>query len=504
MPLGKSMDCIIGLDLGTTNVKAALVNQLGEVLASAARGCAMRSPRPGWVEQEAEQVWQGAVECLRAVAGRATAVRVVGLCLSGAMHSLLPVDGQGTPLAPAMTWADQRAAEKVGVLRAQTDAHALYERTGCPLQALYHPAKLRWWVDEAPHIARQAALFAAIKDWALFRLTEAWMTDHSLASATGLQDTCQFKWDDEALRLAGIGPERLPALVSTTTLAGEITPGAARLTDLPAGLPVVIGASDGALANLGAGAASPGQTAITVGTSGAIRHVVSKPRFDRRERTWCYALGQGRWLAGGAINNAGLAVQWVRERFFPDLEGAEGYRQLMLQAERIAPGAEGVFLLPYFTGERNPHWDTQARALLSGLSFEHTRAHVARAVLEGVAFCLADVWEALSEAGGAEEAPSQVRLTGGVTQSPVWGQIVADVLGVSLTAVEAADASAVGAAMLGFHALQGLPLEQMAGRVQTGARYAPDPDRYAFYRRRHRLFQQLYRQLRAARRTNRA
>lgn len=488
------MDCMIGLDLGTTNVKAALVNQEGEVLASAARGCTMRSPRPGWVEQEAEQVWQGVVECLGAVAGQAIAARVSGLCLSGAMHSLLPVDAQGAPLAAAMTWADQRAAEKVGVLRAQTDTHALYERTGCPLQALYHPAKLRWWVDEAPHIARQAALFTAIKDWVLFRLTGGWMTDHSLASATGLQDTRQLKWDDEALRLAGVGQERLPTLVSPTTLAGEITPEVARLTSLPTGLPVVIGASDGALANLGAGAASPGQTAITVGTSGAIRLVVSSPRFDRRERTWCYVLKEGRWLAGGAINNAGLAVQWVRERFFPDLQGEQGYRQLMQQAEQVAPGAEGVFLLPYFTGERNPHWDTQARALIFGLSFEHTRAHIARAVLEGVAFCLADVWEALSE---AEESPSQVRLTGGITQSPVWAQVVADVLGVSLTAVETADASAVGAAMLGFHALHGLSLEQMAGRVQSGASYTPNPERHTFYRRRHRLFQELYRQLSA-------
>ncbi len=460
----------------------------------------MRSPRPGWAEQDVQEVWKGVMESLHALADQVPVEQFACLSLSGAMHSLLPVDKIGAPLAPAMTWADQRSAGKAAALRARTDAYALYERTGCPLQALYSPAKLRWWVDEAESIAGQAARFVAIKDWILFHLTGSWATEHSLASATGLQDITRLVWDEEALALAGVGTERLPPLVSPLALAGKITQEAASLTGLPAGLPVVAGASDGALANLGAGAAIPGQTVITVGTSGAIRHLVDRPRLDARERTWCYVLAEGRWFAGGAINNAGLAVQWVRERFYPELPGEEGFLKLLAEAAEITPGAQGVILVPYFTGERSPHWDSTARAVLSGLALGHTRAHIARAVLEGVAFCLADVWEALDVAAGVHEA---VRLTGGITQSHLWAQIVADVLGVRLVAVEAADASAVGAAMLGACALEGIPLEQIAARtgssLQKGTLYTPDQDRTAFYRGVHRAYQDLYQGLAAIR-----
>lgn len=483
------MELIIGLDLGTTNCKAVAMGPAGEVAASAARGYAMRSPRPGWAEQDVQEVWEGVVESLRSLASRAPVGEIAGLSLSGAMHSLLPVDKDGAPLGLAMTWADQRSAGKAEALRARTDAVALYQRTGCPLQALYYPAKLRWWVEEAESVAGRAAKFVAIKDWILFRLTGSWATDHSLASATGLQDISRLVWDEEALALAGVGAERLPALISPLEQVGKITPKAAQLSGLPAGLPVIAGASDGALANLGAGAALPGQTVITVGTSGAIRHLVDRPRLDPRQRTWCYILAEGRWFAGGAINNAGLAVQWVRDRFYPELPGEEGFLKLLADAAGIAPGAEGAILVPYFTGERNPHWDSSARAVLSGLALGHNRAHIARAVLEGVAFCLADVWEALNVAGDVHEP---VRLTGGITQSHLWAQILADVLGVSLVAVEAADASAIGAAMLGFCALEGIALDKMASGVQKGTLYTPDPARSEAYRHIHQAFQDLY------------
>jgi gluconokinase len=489
------MDILIGLDLGTTNCKAVALAETGALLATASCGYPLLLPRQGWVEQDAQAVWRGALSCLQELLRQVPVAQVAGLCLSGAMHSLLPVGAEGVPLAPAMTWGDQRAAAKVSLLRSRCDPLALYQRTGCPLQALYHPAKLRWWVDEAPQVTGQAARFVAIKDWVLNQLTGCWITDFSLASATGLQDTHRFTWDEEALVLAGIEAGLLPRLVSPTQAAGGLTPAASRQTGLPSGLPVVAGASDGALANLGAGAHQPGQMVITVGTSGAIRCLVDRPRFDPHERTWCYVFGEGRWFAGGAINNAGLAVQWVRERFYSGLEDHLGFQQLMEEAAGVAPGAEGVVLLPYFTGERNPHWDSKARAALFGLSLEHARPQIARAALEGVAFCLADVWEAVEGAGaiGAGELLEPARLTGGITQSPLWVQIVSDVLGLPLAPVEAADASAAGAAMLGYHALQGRSLQSLAGGVQAGSVILPDPERQAFYARKHRAFQELYR-----------
>ena len=484
---------VIGLDLGTTRCKAVAVAPSGAVTASATSAYPLRSPQAGWAEQQAAEVWQGAAIALRELCAQVPAEQLAGISLSGAMHSLLLVDAAGEPLAPALTWADQRAAPQARALRLQADPHALYQRTGCPLQPTYHLAKLRWWNEAAPEIARRAAYYVTLKDWVLWRLAGCWATDLGMASSTGLFDIHRLAWDPEALTLAGVTAQQLPGLVSPAQIAGAITAAAVADTGLPAGLPVVPGTSDGGTANLGSGAVSAGQSVITMGTSGAVRRVVAQPLLDRAERTWCYVLVEGRWFAGGAINNAGLALQWVRERFYPDLAGDAGYERLTADAAGIAPGAEGVRLLPYFTGERSPHWNPEARALLSGLGLAHTRAHVARAVLEGVAYCLADVWEALNTEASAL---GQVRLTGNVTHNPVWAQIVADVLGVSLFADEAADASALGAALLGHLALGHLQRLEDAGAALPPSRaYNPDPARHAFYQTEHRVFQDLYRRL---------
>jgi len=252
-------------------------------------------------------------------------------------------------------------------------------------------------------------------------------------------------------------------------------------------MPVIAGAGDGGLANLGSGAIQPGQSVITVGTSGAVRRIADQPRMDEAERTWCYLLLQGRWFHGGASNNAGLAVQWVRERFYPDLPGSAGYEALFADAQAIPAGAEGVIVVPYFSGERNPHWDPSARGLIHGLAYEHDRRQVARAVLEGAAFCLADIWNAIGP--GVEP----VLLTGMINSRPGWAQIVSDVLGLRLAGLEAADASVVGAAMLGHFALGSVSsLEEIAATSQPTVSYEPDIQRHELYARTHQIFQALY------------
>lgn len=484
---------VIGLDLGTTRCKVVAIAPSGAVAASATSAYSLHSPHAGWAEQEAAEVWQGAATALRALCAQVPAQQLSGISLSGAMHSLLLVDGAGEPLAPALTWADQRAAPQAGALRLLSDVHSLYQRTGCPVQSIYHLAKLRWWNEVEPGLARRAARFVTLKDWILWRLADRWATDVGMASTTGLFDIHRLDWDTDALGLAGVTAGQLPGLVQPAQTVGAVTRSAAAATGLPPGLAVVPGTSDGGTANLGSGAVRAGQSVITIGTSGAVRRVVAQPLLDPAERTWCYVLVEGRWFAGGAINNAGLALQWVRERLYPDVPGDAGYERLSEDAAGIAPGAEGVRLLPYFTGERSPHWDPDARALISGLGLAHTRGHIARAVLEGVAYCLADVWEVLN---ADAPVPGEVRLTGNVTHNPVWAQIVADVLGVPLLADEAADASALGAAMLGHLALGHLArLEDAVAALRPGRVYEPDAARHALYQAEHREFQALYRKL---------
>jgi gluconokinase len=479
---------IVGLDLGTTSTKAIALSPDGEVQATASAPNRIFSNSPGTAWQDPREVCRSAFTALADLSLKIPVVDALGICLSGAMHSLFPCGPDLEPLLPATTWADVRAGEIAKKLRRLCNAAELYRRTGCPVQYLYHPAKLRRWIDESPELA--SARFSAIKDYVLYKLTGEWVTDLSLASATGLMDTHRFCWDAEALALGGISPNQLPMLIPPDRVAGTITREAAGLTGFPHGLPVIAGAGDGGLANLGSGAVRNGQTVLTVGTSGAVRRIAGEPKFDQDERTWCYLLLPGRWFHGGATNNAGLAVQWVRDQFYPDLPGAVGYDRLFDDAAAVSVGADGVVMAPYFAGERNPHWDAGARAAIHGLALEHTRVQVARAVLEGVGFCLADIWDALGENPLPEDA---VRLTGMINSRPIWAQILSDQIGVSLEGLEAADASAIGAAMMGFACLSpSMTLEGLAEKSRPTAFYAPDERNHAAYQKIKHNFRAIY------------
>jgi gluconokinase len=488
------MEFVIGLDLGTTNCKAVALSAQGRILAISSSSHEMLTPQTGWAEQDPRQVWHSAQEALKALVEQNPPGELAGLTLSGAMHSLLLVGSDDEPLAPAMTWADQRAATQAFQLKQRIDAPALYRRTGCPLVQIYHPAKLRWWIERAPELTRKSKLFATIKDYVLHKLCGVWLGDYGMASTMGLLEIHRFTWDNEALEISGVKPHLMPDLLWPSQLAGKLTDAASRLTGLPASLPVVIGTHDGGLANIGAGAAAQGDSVITIGTSGAIRRIVSQPLLDERQRTWCYVLAPDQWLAGGAINNGGLTLQWVREKFYADIPVDNGYAKLLAEAEVIPPGSDGLFLLPYFSGERSPHWDPKARAAILGLRLDHHRAHIARAALEGVAFCLADVWQALVSNQGQEDV-LHAHLTGGVTRSPLWAQIIADVLALRLTSVEIADASAVGAAILGHQALGIASISELANKIEKGSLYEPDPQLHRVYADLHRRFQQLYNQI---------
>lgn len=496
---------MIGLDLGTTNCKAVLLDAERRILAVATDSYKLQIPHPHVAELDVRHVWEAVKNVLRQVTA-ATAEPPGGLCFSGAMHSLFPVaDETGTPISNAMTWADARATAVYRGLIADTDTSALYRRTGCPVHSTYHLQRLRWWDRVEPEQMQHACLWVGIKDWILHALTGVWASDLSLASTTGLLNLQTLTWDTGVLRLAGVHPHQLPPLVSCSAVVGGITADAAAATGLPAGLPVVAGGSDGAMACVGTGIAAPGQVVITVGTSGAVRKVAAEPWFDPGERTFCYLLidkfarpvaeggGEGPlWFIGGAINNGGLTLQWVREKLYPDLEGSAGYEQLASDAASVPPGAEGVFLLPYFAGERSPHWAPKDKGMMFGLGMMHNRAHFARAAMEGVANCLADVWDALY---GSETGSEIVRITGGITRTPLWVQILADMLGVPLMALDVADTSATGAALLGLHALDlpgdGQPL--MARSVVPGPVYTPDPKRHQFYTQHHREYRALRR-----------
>jgi gluconokinase len=492
------MQYVIGLDLGTTNCKAIAFTENGAILASASASYNLYSPHPGWAEQNPIEVWRGVQKSTQDLNVKKLPGTLSGICISGAMHSVIPIDQNNHPLANGMTWADQRANKQTDFLRKTVDPSSIYHKTGCPLQTIYHPSKILWWVDEKPDISRHTNKFVSFKDFILFQLTGKWYIDRGLASTTGFLNIQNGNWETNILELAKIDESRLPNLTWPKEIIGEITKDAAQATSIPQGTIVIAGTHDGGLANIGAGALSFNDTVITVGTSGAVRCFVEHPILDMKERTWCYITQQNQWLAGGAINNGGLTLQWVRERFY-NSDSENSFSQLEAEAAEILPGAEGLIFLPYLTGERSPHWNSSARASIHGLGLRHHRAHIARAALEGVAFCLADVYQALVSAkthyGTGLPEKENIRLTGGITKSPLWVQILTDLLGTKIISEDIADASALGAAIIGHMALGSTTTSNFSSDTESQSIYSPNLEKHSIYRDLHKEFQNRYRQL---------
>ncbi|WP_027883326.1 xylulokinase [Meiothermus rufus] len=432
---------LLGLDLGTGSCKALLLSLEGQVLAEASQGYPVLSPKPGWAESEPAAWWQAAVAATRAVVG-AQGKRVLALGLSGQMHGVVLAQADGTPLRPAILWADGRSEEALGAYHRLPEAQR--RRLANPLAVGMAGPSLLWLKEHEPANYRAARWALQPKDWLRLWLTGQALSEPSDASGTLLYDLEADTWALETLRALGLSPTLLPPLVPSGSLAGHLTPAAAEVLGLPAGLPVAAGAADTAAALLGSGVGI-GEVQLAVGTGAQVAWVLGHPRADPTLRTHLYrAALPGQWYALAAMQNAGLALEWVRNLLGLDWEG------LYREARAVPPGAEGLTFLPYLTGERTPHLDPQARGVWAGLGRHHHRGHLVRAALEGLAFSLREGLEALEVPPG-----TPLRLAGGGSAEPFWQQMLADVLGRPLMAAPVRSASARGAALLGGMAIGG-------------------------------------------------
>jgi gluconokinase len=405
------------------------------------------------------------------------------------MHSLIGLDPDGRPLTPSITWADSRASMQAERIRGSAGGLALHRRTGTPIHPMAPLSKLVWFRELEPKLCEQVGHWVGIKEYVLLRMCEALVMDHSLASATGLFDIHRLIWDPQALQLAGITPEQLPELVPTTTVLPELTAAAAKATGLTPQTPVVVGAGDGPLANLGLGAVTPGVAACSIGTSGALRVMVERPAVDPLGGVFCYALTQDRWVVGGAINNGGVVLEWSGQALAPDL-GANPEEELLALAATAPVGSGGLIMLPYLLSERAPHWSSLPRGAYIGLTHEHRRAHLIRAALEGVCQQLALVLHSMRAAGNEVR---QVRATGGFARSPLWRQMLADALGMEIQFPAGHEGSSFGAALLGMQAL-GLieSVEVAADLVKIEDVVRPHPAAAATYASLLPVFSELY------------
>ncbi len=493
------MQVVVGLDSGTTATKAVAAGVEGGVRAMASVGYPLLVPAPGHAELDSDQLRQAATAALADVTEqvRQRGDEVVALSLSAAMHGVVPMADDGTPLGPLITWADGRAAEQAAALRADGRAGGLHARTGTPVHPMSPLAKLAWLSQHEPDLVRRTPRWGGVKELLVSALCEAGhLIDLSCASATGCYDIHARRWDDEALEIAGVRVEQLPEVVPTTHLLPGLRPEVAAATGLSADIPVVVGASDGVLANLGVGAVREGVAAVSLGTSGALRTVVPKPMVDPTGRLFCYALTEDHWVLGGPINNGGSVVRWAARALAvqfgvpaPEGEAADECDARLLAEAADAPvGSDGLLCLPYFLGERAPWWRAGMRGAYLGLRREHRRAHLVRAAVEGVCQQLALVRDAFD----ATNLPvTEVRATGGAVAAPLWVSTLAAALNLPVRVADSPEGTGLGACLLGLHALGELPdLDQATAIVAVHQAVEPDPAAAYLYRRMRPLVEQ--------------
>jgi gluconokinase len=433
---------IIGLDLGTGSTKAVAVAPSGTVLFTHQQ---FYPEHKSHSEQDPSLVWEAFVVCIQQVVHRLQDPPEA-VVLSSAMHSIMAVNEAGQPLTPIITWADNRASGIAAALAATPLGKQLYEGCGTPIHALSPLCKIAWWQQNDPAVFSAAHIFIGIKEWVWYRLFNQFEIDYSLACATGMLELNSLQWSAPALHFAGIKPAQLSRPVPTSFIRKALPAVVAKMLHLPPATPFVIGASDGCLANLGTGALINGIGAVTVGTSGAVRIACSEPQPQWPAQLFNYYLHEGIWITGGAINNGGAAISWIADLLFTEGVQDAPFSDL----NNIAPGANGLMFLPFLLGERAPIWDSRSSAAFIGLGQQHGKAHLLKAVVEGVCFALRSVLDPLEKATGSIK---KLHLSGGFSRSEEALQMFADCTGKEVVRLQTADASAIGAAYLGFMAM---------------------------------------------------
>jgi len=421
---------IVGLDVGTTGVKALAITPDGEVLARAERGYSLSMPQPGWAEQDPEGWWQAAESALAEVsAGR----DVAGIGLSGQMHGLVVLDESDRVIRPAILWNDQRTAAECAEIEQRVGLDRLIALTGNRALTGFTAPKLLWLRRHAPDAYARIRRVLLPKDYVRLRLTGEGAMDVADASGTLLLDVAARRWSDTVLDALELPAEWLPPLLESPDVSGRT----------PRGVAVAAGAGDQPAAALGVGIDRPGPLSVVLGTSGVVLAALPRYQADAQARVhaFCHAVPQA-WQAMGVMLSAAGSLQWFRDALAPGVPFAE----LVGEAERWAPGTDGLVFLPYLAGERTPHADPGARGAFTGLELRHDRGALVRAVLEGVAFGLRDSLELLHELGVAAE---RGRVSGGGARGRLWLEIVASTLAIPLELTAVEEGSAFGAAILG-------------------------------------------------------
>lgn len=440
------MNYTMGIDIGTTSTKCVLYDLNGKVIAHANQGYQLYQTEPGMAEEDPEEIFSAVIRTMQQVLKDVDSHNLKFVSFSTAMHSLILMDENDHPLTRAITWADNRAVSYSDELINSGLGAELYAKTGTPIHPMSPLSKMLWLKKEHTDLFEHAKKFIDIKSYVFFKLFGIYKIDYSIASATGMFNIFNLKWESQVLNLLNIEETRLPEVVSTTDSVSEISKKYRAILGISADIPFVFGASDGVLSNLGVNAIDPDVVAVTIGTSGAVRVVVDKPVIDPNGKLFCYALTKNKWVVGGPVNNGGIVFRWVRDQLF---DNKVSYDELTKMADKVPAGSRGLLFQPYLGGERAPIWNAYARGSFFGLTRQHTRSDMVRSSLEGIVFNLYEVMCLIEKITGK---PVSIQATGGFARSSMWRQMLADIFNQDVVVPESFESSCLGAVVLGMYA----------------------------------------------------
>jgi xylulokinase len=498
------MGVYLGVDIGTSGTKTLAIREDGKILASATAEYPLASPKPGWSEQNPEDWWQATIKTIRQVLklAKLKPADVSGIGLSGQMHGSVFLDKNGAVVRPALLWNDQRtAAECTEIEERAGGRSALIELVANPALTGFTAPKILWLRKNEPKNFAKVVQILLPKDYVRYRLTGEFATEVSDASGTLLLDVRGRKWSRPLLDKLDLSESLLPRVYESEEVSGKLTTASGKLLGLPAGVPVVGGGGDQAAGAVGNGIVRRGVISATLGTSGVVFAHSDEVQYDPQGRlhTFCHAV-RGKWHLMGVVLSAGGSLQWYRNQLC-QAEVAEAkkkkvdpYEIITAQAASAPAGSEGLYFLPYLTGERTPHADPHARGAWVGLSLRHGRPHLARSVMEGATYAMRDSLEIIQ---GLNVPIKEVRLSGGGARSKFWRQMQADIYGQKAVTINAQEGPAYGVALLaaaGTGAYKNV-VEACAATIRVVDSTQPDARTRKTYNTVYPMYGRLYRSL---------
>jgi gluconokinase len=483
---------ILAVDIGTGATKAVAFDRDLRLVSIARKHYPILVMQKGWSEQEPEVIWGAVLGAMRElVATLPEGSHILGVVFSSQMYNILAVDATGNALTNSLTWSDTRGASIAREVRNHPEAHNIFQRTGDPIDTIYPLIKILWMRRNLDLPA--GVRFISIKDYVIHKFTGQYVVDWSMASASGMFDVRNHRWDENALALLHITPAQLSEPVSPRQIFEHFDREVARQIGLPANTPLIIGGGDGPLASIGVGACTDRVLAVNVGSSAAARLIVTEPWIDPGEKLYTQIADVDRWVVGGVVSSGGIVYEWFLNQYLTKSIQGEPVAGLDIhaEAERAAaetpPGANGMIFIPYLGGEQCPGWAPETRGAFWGLDFRHRRGDMIRAVLEGITYSIYRIIERIQS---NHPAPfDEVRVSGGLTSSALWLQIAADVFGYPVVATATSEGSARGAAALALLALgMRANLDDFTDRFDEKSRVLPRSEFHLLYQQQYEKF----------------